>query len=231
MSRIYRSPIFRNSPPPPFDDEECYVEEEAWEPLAPMAMNPSRPTTLALDLIEIEHQLGAPGGRTRLTSDEWASVFYRGEDAGVTIDAKKRGFERWKKSIREAGFDCTDQDRREDPEGYRARAHFCIDMMSAIPWAEAVLQENEERVLERKRSEAARKAAVGRRIVRTPERAGRLVQLYKPVVRAPRAHAYVKPVGGRAQTSPCSVCGELLVSHVTPVQAGKVGNPRWRIRA
>jgi hypothetical protein len=232
MSRIYRSPIFRNTPPPEIVDEEVCVDEDGWAPVAPMAMNPSRPTTLALDLIEVEHQLGAPGGRTRITADEWASVFYRGDDAQVTIDAKKRGFERWKKSVREAGFDCTAQDRLEDPEGYYARAHFCIDMDRAIPWAEDVLQENEDRVIARKRAEAARKAAAGRRVVRIePRAAGRLVPLYKPVVKAPRIHAYVKPAGARAQTAPCAACDEPFDSHAHQVEARVVGNPRWRIRA
>lgn len=213
MSRIQRSPIFRNAP---------FREEDEGD-VRPLAMNPANPSktppvTLALDVLEIAHQLGAPHGRVRFTPEQWMSVFYRGPDAAASQDAKLRAYERWKQAFRETGFDCTPADRAADPDGYRLRSHFCIDMTQAIPWAESILEDS------------ARRAAARRRVAKP---AGRMVKLYDhPVVKIPRPHEY-EPSSRRPQ-APCVVCGDLPSAQAHQQQEAApgrtAGNPRRRPR-
>lgn len=150
-----RSPIFRNSPPTNcascgeiafgcrcrsadqlIDLEWSDVDQSGIK--VPNPAPPVRPVTLALDLIEVKHQAGAFGGRTKVSPDTWSAIFYRGESSAASKAAKDRAFERWKSAVRAFGFEC-------QPPSESDRGAFCVNMSRAIPWAERVLEESARR--------------------------------------------------------------------------------------
>jgi hypothetical protein len=125
---------------------------------------PVRPVTLALDLIEVRHQAGAAAGRTRISPEQWESIFYRGDAAHANRSAKERAFERWKSAVRAFGFECSPSER-----GDAERGTFCVSMARAIPWAERVLDESARRASEKRQ----------RRSVRTAANSGSLVRIHR----------------------------------------------------
>lgn len=121
-----------------------------------------RPVTIALDLIEVEHQAGSYGGITKVSQETWASIFYRGESSSANRAAKTRAFERWKSAVRAFGFECSSKERGDAGPGT-----FCINMSRAIPWAERVLEESERRAEERRgKTSPTRVANAGGPLVR-----------------------------------------------------------------
>ena len=124
-----------------------------------------RPVTLALDLVEVKHQVGVSAGKTLISPVTWASIFYRGEDASVSRDAKDRAFERWKSAVRAFGFECSTTEKGEDGRGL-----FCVSMSRAIPWAERVLEESERRAEQRR-------GRMSDRAPRTASNSGSLVRV------------------------------------------------------
>lgn len=164
-----RSPIFRNSSPSvcascaePFLGCVCHapgVQEELldleWSDVdesgikVPNPAPPVRPVTLALDLIEVQHQAGAMSGRTRISPEAWSAIFYRGDASSASKKAKERAFERWKSAVRAFGFECPTVERGDE------RGGFCVNMSRAIPWAERVLEESARRAEERRQRKSS----------------------------------------------------------------------------
>jgi hypothetical protein len=100
-----------------------------------------RPTRLdkrlATDIIEIHHFVEMRNGIVHLTARAFAWVFYR--NSGAEWDTIKRAYERFKRDLRDAGFECRDaEDASDDTEV------FCIDMDRALIWANGILANDKQ---------------------------------------------------------------------------------------
>lgn len=94
---------------------------------------------LARDLIEIERHLGIINGIATVRFEDYAALFR--SDSEASLDSIKRSWERWKRLIRVAGFECMDEeDRALDVEPMRM-VPLCVDMDRAILWANDLLQQ------------------------------------------------------------------------------------------